>query len=140
MLREGSDYLFFDNIRISFAIAGPSSSPSRYEVEDLIELQYSVDGGAWTTASDTTYNGDGNTAGLHNGPLNVTTSATIVSADLVGVSTTSSFQVRAHFISGVQEEIAFDEITVTADSIPEPGSIALLGFGALGFTFRLSRR
>lgn len=128
----------YNNLGIGFTFAAPSSAATRYEPTDLIELQYRVDGGSWTVASDTSYNGNSTSAGLHNGASNVTTGATAVFADLTGVSTSSSFQVRVHFISGTQEEMAFDDIVVRGDVTPEPSSSFMLLLG--GLTICLKRR
>lgn len=131
----------FTGFQLGISIAAPDETPTRYEVDDLIELQYSVDGGAWVTAPGTTFRGNGTDRGLFNGATNVTTNATQVTASLPGVESTSQFQARVRFISGIQEEMAFDDFFVNGEAaIPEPTSSLLLGITGIAFTFRRSRR
>ncbi|MGB0991317.1 MAG: PEP-CTERM sorting domain-containing protein [Akkermansiaceae bacterium] len=127
----------YENMTIGFTIAASEDGATSYEVDDGLELQYRIDGGTWTTASDTNYRGNKTTPGIFNGPNNIRATATSVSQDLTGLSSTSSIQVRVYFQSGVQEAIAFDDIFIDGDAVPEPSvsMMALLG-GVFGLTLR----
>ena len=130
----------YTDLQIGFTIAAPSSSSGRYESDDLIELQYKVDGGSWVTATESTFAGGSGGLGIFNGPTTVTQSATDVLVDLPGVTSTTEFQVRVHFASGVQEEMALDDVLINGTAVPEPSAILLAGLGGVLFLGRRRQR
>ncbi|WP_452229093.1 T9SS type A sorting domain-containing protein [Lacinutrix sp. MEBiC02404] len=121
-----SNYL---NMELSIGMAAPNATYNRYEAEDFIMVEYQVDGGTWTrahyasggpeTASEAgRFRYDDNRDGFYNAfETVIETEMVYFNANLNSISGSSiagtSMNIRVTTLSGVQEEMAIDNIRLT---------------------------
>lgn len=121
-----SNYL---NMELSIGMAAPDATYNRYEAQDFIMVEYQVDGGAWIRAHYASGGPEGgNAAGRFRYDDNrdgshyaletvIETSMVYFNANLNSISgysvAGSSMNIRVTALSGVQEEMAIDNIRLT---------------------------
>jgi MYXO-CTERM domain-containing protein len=125
------DITGYANLNISLLVAAPSPTVGRYEATDYLEVQYQVDGGSWVTLGrffgrGGGYAGMGHDANLDNVGTTIIGSAmqrftyALDNRAGQGIVSGSTLSVRVMFSSdGAQEEMAFDDIVVTGDLVPD---------------------
>src|SRR5690606_22483397 len=110
----------FQNVSLRFDYRITSVSETQIGPSELL-LEYAVDGGAFLSA--------GTTALTRNNNWNELT----FDLAALGLDDTAEVQIRGTWSNdGVGSVSArLDHLQVTGDAIPEPASLALIGFGAL---------
>ncbi|MDH5676277.1 MAG: hypothetical protein OEZ06_29425, partial [Myxococcales bacterium] len=115
---DAIDVTGYENLSVSMLVAAPNSYALRYEIDDFLVVEYSLDGGAYTVIGR--FIGV-DTAGalMHDTNLDGVGDVAIGAAMQrytysLGGAKGSSLKVRVRFSSaGPQEEMAFDDIIVT---------------------------
>lgn len=120
----------YSSLEMSIDI-GIGPTPGQFEYGDVVRLQYSMDGGAWTTfgqfASNASLGGsldlDANMDGFGDG---AGMSSTLQSYDFNIPATGNTLQVRLYIrVNSASEEIAIDQLVLTGNNCTQPDAPTL---------------